>query len=187
MARGARRPRRGAGHARVDALHVLRARLHAQPHHAFRAHLLDRHPRRRRDRGRREHLPPPAHGRPRAGRRGGGRRGRSRQPDDPRHLRGHRGDPADGVRLGHDGPLHASDSRRRVGRDARVARGGVHRDAVARPAVVARPRAPGRRPTIVRTKRKRRAASPDSIRGSCRHSWTCRGAGRRSTRASSCC
>ena len=72
-------------------------RLHAEPGHAVRADLLDRHPGRRRDRRRREHRAPLPHARERGrsagrgGRRGGGRSGK---PDDPRDLRRHRRDPA---------------------------------------------------------------------------------------------
>ena len=63
-----------------------------------------------------------ADGRPhrRGGRGRGG--GRGRQPDDPRHLHGDRGDPADGVRVGADGAVHAADPGRRLGGDARLAR-----------------------------------------------------------------
>ena len=44
------------------------------------------------------------------------------QPDDPRHVHRDRGDPADGVRVGHDGAVHAADPGRRVGGDAGLAR-----------------------------------------------------------------
>ena len=54
-ARGRRRARRDPGDARAHAVRLLPLRLHAQPHHALRAHLLDRHPRGRRDRRRGEH------------------------------------------------------------------------------------------------------------------------------------
>ena len=49
------RARGHPGHARADAVHVLPVRLHAEPHHAVRADLLDRHPRRRCHRRGREH------------------------------------------------------------------------------------------------------------------------------------
>ena len=63
---------------------------------------------------------------------GGGRgRGRGGQPDDPRHLHGHRGHPADGVRVRPHGPVHAAHSGGRVGGHAGVARRRVHRDTVA--------------------------------------------------------
>ena len=42
-------------HARPHAVRLLPLRLHAEPHHALRAHLLDRHPGGRRDRRRGEH------------------------------------------------------------------------------------------------------------------------------------
>ena len=54
------RPAGRAGDARPDALRLSALRLHAEPDHALRADLLDRYPRRRRDRGRREHRPAPA-------------------------------------------------------------------------------------------------------------------------------
>ena len=63
----------------------------------------------------------------RAGREG---RRRSRQSDDPGHAHGHRRDPADGVRRRPDGAVHASNPGGRDGRDALLARRGVHRDAV---------------------------------------------------------
>ena len=95
---------------------------------------------------------------------GGGRgRGRGRQPDHPRHLHRHRGDPADGVRLGTDGPLHAAHPGRRLGGDARLARGGVHHHAVpGAPAAqgARRPRAAHARP------RARAGGSSRASRGS---------------------
>ncbi len=45
----------------ADPAGLLPLRIHAQPHHAVRADLLDRHSGGRRDRGRREHRPPHAH------------------------------------------------------------------------------------------------------------------------------
>ena len=46
------------------------------------------------------------------------RRGRSRKPDDPGDVRRDRRDSADGICPRADGPLHAADPGRRVGRDA---------------------------------------------------------------------
>ena len=138
-AHGDRRPRRLAAHpaharlARVAggaiaipatlALTLLvfyLLRLHAEPHHAVRADLLDRHPGRRRDRGGREHRAPLPSARERrrarsseiAVRSGG----RGRQPDHPRDVRGDRRGPADGVRGRADGAVHAADPDRRVAR-----------------------------------------------------------------------
>ena len=145
-ARVGHRRDRDPGDARAHARRLLPLRLHAEPRHAVRADLLDRHPGRRRDRRRREHRPalPPARERGAAAgrRRGrGGRRGR--QPDDPRDVHGDRRDPADGVRPRADGALHAADPGRRVRGDALLAARRVHRDAVGgRPAAQAR----GRRP-----------------------------------------
>ena len=68
-ARVGRRAGRHPGHARADAVRLLPLRLHAEPHHAVRADLLDRHPGRRRDRRRREHRAPRAAGDGRARRR----------------------------------------------------------------------------------------------------------------------
>ena len=48
-------------------------------------------------------------GRPHAGGGGGRGRGRGRQSDHPRDLHRDRGDPADGVRIGDDGAVHAAD------------------------------------------------------------------------------
>ena len=77
----------------------LAARLHDRQGVAVRADLLDRHPRRRRHRGGREHLPALA----RRGRMHRGlldRRGaRGRQPDHSRHPHGDRGAAADGLRV----------------------------------------------------------------------------------------
>ena len=71
-ARPARSGDRRAGHpgdARAHARRLLPLRLHAEPDHAVRADLLDRHPGRRRDRRGREHRPPlPAAGEPRRAR-----------------------------------------------------------------------------------------------------------------------
>ena len=65
-------------------------RLHAEPHHAVRAHLLHRHSGGRRDCRRREHRAPLPHAAER-GRTADGSRDRSRrrgrQPDDPGHVR----------------------------------------------------------------------------------------------------
>ncbi len=119
-----------AGHARAHAARIPALRLHAESHHALRARVRDRHPGRRRDRRRRKHRAAPGHEAQEPGRRGrdGGRRGR--QPDHPRHVHRDRGHPADGVRVGADGPLHAAHPGRRVGGDAVLARRGVHRDAL---------------------------------------------------------
>ena len=122
--RGGGRAARRARHARPDALRLRALRLHAQPHHALRPDLLDRDPRGRRDCRGREHRAAPSDAggaRPaaRRGRRGGDRRGR--QPDDPRDLRGHRGDRPDGLRRRADGALHAPDPDRRLLGDALLA------------------------------------------------------------------
>ena len=123
LARGAGGAGGGAGHARAHAVRVLRAGLHAQPDHPLRADLLDRHPGGRRHRGGGEHLPPPRRWADRspdvAAVEGVDEVG---QPDHPRHLHRHRGHPADGVRVGADGPLHAADPGRRLGGDAGLAR-----------------------------------------------------------------
>ena len=132
-ARGGHRRRRGAAHTRRDALRVVGVGLHAQPRVALRAHLLDRHPRRRCDRRRGEHPPPPgarAGGAARAARPArGGRGGRA---DDPRDVHGHRGAAADGVRHRADGALHEPDPDQRLDRHADLARDRVRRHAVAR-------------------------------------------------------
>ena len=65
-ARVDRRAHRHPGHAGAHAVRLLPLRLHAQPHHALRAHLLDRHPGGRRHRGGGEHRAPRAHGGSRA-------------------------------------------------------------------------------------------------------------------------
>ena len=122
-----------SGDARAHALRLLSLRLHAQPHHAVRADLLDRHPGRRRDRRRREHRAARADDERRAAavrgdRRAGGRRGR--QPDHPGHPDRDRRDPADGLRRRPDGPLHAADPGRRLGGDDLLAARRLHRDAV---------------------------------------------------------
>ena len=44
LARIGHRRARHPGHARAHAARFLSSRLHAQPHHALRAHLLHRHP-----------------------------------------------------------------------------------------------------------------------------------------------
>ena len=65
-----------------------------------------------------------------------------------------------------DGAVHAADPGRRVGGDARVARGGVHRDAVARVPAAQGARARGaQRRTTARTRRRRRRGSRASTRG----------------------
>ena len=77
---------------------------------------------------------------------GGVRRGRGGQPDDPGHLHGDLGHPADGIRLRPDGPLHAADPRRGVlrhGDDLAARR--LHRLAVDRLPLAAEPRWRGRR------------------------------------------
>ena len=58
LARGRGRPHRHPDHDPADPLRVLDDGLHDQPRQPVRAHLLDRHPRRRRDRRRREHCAP---------------------------------------------------------------------------------------------------------------------------------
>ena len=126
-ARGGGRAHRDSGHARADAVHVLPLRLHAEPHHAVRADLLDRHPRGRRDRGGREHRAPRADAAARIARRSGPSSRfapwtRSATPTILATLDGGRGDPADGVRRRPDGPVHAPDSGRRVGGDGLLAR-----------------------------------------------------------------
>jgi hypothetical protein len=60
LARVAGRAARHPGDARPHAAGFLPLRLHAEPHHALRADLLDRHPGGRRDRRGGEHRPPPA-------------------------------------------------------------------------------------------------------------------------------
>ena len=151
---GGRRGARGhSGHARPHAVRLLGLRLHPEPHHAVRLDLLHRDPRRRRHRRGGEHRPS------RADAAGGATSGlvatavargrRSREPDDPGHADGGRGDSADGLRRRSHGALHAPDSRGRVRGDAVLAGGGVHRDAVGRRSAASgggrsRPR-PGRR------------------------------------------
>ena len=58
LARGRRRADHHPDHDPADALRLLDDGLHDQPRQPVRAHLLDRHPRRRRDRRGREHRPP---------------------------------------------------------------------------------------------------------------------------------
>ncbi len=100
-ARGGHRRRGGDPHALGHALRLVGVGVHAQPRVALRAHLLDRHPGRRRDRRRREH-PSPSRARTRRAARlahpEGGRRGG--RADDRRHPYRHRGAAADGVHLG---------------------------------------------------------------------------------------
>ena len=66
------------------------------------------------DATRRDARPSGRCGRDRGGRRGG-------QSHDPRHVHGNRGDPADGVRVRHDGSLHAPHTRGCVGGHVGVA------------------------------------------------------------------
>jgi hypothetical protein len=65
---------------------------------------------------------------PRPDRARGGRRGG--QPDDPRHLGGDRGHPADGLRGRADGPVHAADPDRLHRGDALLAGDRLHDHAV---------------------------------------------------------
>ena len=132
-ARGGGGADRDSGHAGAHAVHVLPLRLHAQPHHALRPDLLHRHPRGRRDRGGGEHRAAceAEHGRvERARRRDASRRGRSGQPHHPGHARRGGGHSAHGLRRRPDGPVHATDSGRRVGGDGLLARRRLCRDAV---------------------------------------------------------
>ncbi len=119
---------RGPGDPGPHPLHLLPGRLHAEPRDPLRAHLLHRHPGRRRHRRGREHrAPPPREARrvlPARGRGGGGRGG---QPHDPRHLHRHRRHPAHGLRPRADGSLHASHPDGGVGGDALLAGRGLHR------------------------------------------------------------
>ncbi len=133
LARIARRVAGHPGNARPHAAGFLSLRLHAEPHHAVRADLFHRHPRRRRDRRRRKHRPP--HGAaelpaqaldPDRGR--GGRRGR--QPDDPRHVGRDRRGAANGIRERPDGALHAADPDRLKRRDAVLAARRIRRNAM---------------------------------------------------------
>ena len=141
-ARVARRAGRHSGHARADAVRVLPLRLHAEPHHALRPHLLDRHPGRRCDRRRREH---------RAAR-ADDTEGASLEAVAIRAV-DEVGNPTILATLavvaailpmafvgGPDGALHAADSGRRLRGDALLAHRGVHRHAVGRrpPAAAAR-------------------------------------------------
>ena len=91
-ARGGHRRRGGDPHALGHALRLVGVGIHPQSRVALRAHLLDRHPGRRRDRRGREH-PSPSRARTRRAARfphseGGGRGGRA---DDRRHPYRHRG------------------------------------------------------------------------------------------------
>ena len=109
------------GHAGAHALPVLPLRVHAEPRHAVRADLLHRHPRGRCHRGRGEHRasrPLARESRSSARRRGGGSGGRGGQSDHPGHVRGHRRDPADGLRRRAHGAVHAPHSGGRVRRHA---------------------------------------------------------------------
>ena len=200
-ARGGHRRRRGAAHTRRDAVRVVGVGLHAQPRVALRAHLLDRHPRRRCDRRRGEHPPPPgarAGGAARAARPArGGRGGRA---DDPRDVHGHRGAAADGVRHRADGALHEPDPDQRLDRHADLARDRVRRHAVARGEAARWPsrrrgrprpprgpesasllrarddpvsRRPRGRPQPLEARRGDRRADPRQRRRSRRRSWSC--------------
>ena len=62
--------------------------------------------------------------------RGAARGGRGRQSHDPGHARRGGGDSAHGVRRRSDGPIHATDSGRRVGGDGLLARRGLCGDTV---------------------------------------------------------
>ncbi len=64
-------------------------------------------------------------------------------PDHPRHLHGHRGHPADGVRERSHGAVHAADPGRGVGRHARLARGRLRDHAVSGAPAAARARRHG--------------------------------------------
>ena len=105
--------------------------LHAQPRHAVRAHLLDRDPGRRRDRGGREHraAPPREAGPAFLPDRGRGHR-RGGQSHDPRHLHRDRRHPADGLRARDDGPLHEPHPGGGLGGHAVLAGRGLHGHAV---------------------------------------------------------
>ena len=119
LARGGGHAGRHPDHHPADAVRRQADGLHHQPRQPVRAHLLHRHPGRRRHRGGREHRPALGdEGRPHApaGRDRGG--GRSRQSDHRRHVDRGGGAAADAVRLGPDGPLHGADPGQRVGGDA---------------------------------------------------------------------
>jgi RND family efflux transporter MFP subunit len=134
-ARGGDGADRDPGDARAHAVRLLPLRLHAQPHHALRAHLLHRHPRGRRHRRRGERRPPrAAHPARSEGlrRRRRARGGRGRQPHHPRHPHRHRRHPPDGLRRRSDGPLHAAHPGRRLGGHALLARRRLHRHALGR-------------------------------------------------------
>ena len=122
LARGGRGRRRGDRHAGGDALRILGVGLHDQPRIALRAHLRDRHPRGRRDRGGREH--PSTHGVRHRGleRNHPARRGRGGRSHDPRDLHRDRGAAADGVRIGTHGAVHEPDPDQRQHGHADLAR-----------------------------------------------------------------
>ena len=139
---------RRARHPRPHAAHLLPERLHAQPRHPVRPHLLHRHPGGRRHRGRGEHLPALHHERrPEPDAQGHRGRGRGGQPHDPRHLHGHRRHPPHGLRARHDGALHAPHPRGRQRRHAHLPRRRLHGLALGRlpPSQVPRPAPRGRR------------------------------------------
>jgi hypothetical protein len=133
LARGARRCRR---HSDDHSAHPLRLMpvhgLHAQPRQPFRAHLLDRHPCRRRHRRDREHRPPLGDARrtPARGCRDRCRR-RGRQSHHRRDADGGGRAPADAVRFGHDGALYEPDPGQCLGRHALFLLRRRHGDAVA--------------------------------------------------------
>ena len=119
LARGRRRADHHPDDDPADALRLLDDGLHDQPRQPVRAHLLDRHSRRRRDRRRREHRAPLVDARLARPCRDGGRGGgRGRQSDHRRDARHRRGAAADDVRQRPDGPLHEPDPGERLDRDA---------------------------------------------------------------------
>ena len=164
-ARGGRRRRRGAGDARPDARLLLPLRLHAQPRHPLRAHLRDRHPGRRRHRRRREHPSPLSTRLDEPAARDHPRHRRSRQPDDPRHLHGHRRSAAARLRLRAHGPVHAADSDQRLRRDAVLAGRRLRRLALAHLSPLQEARHGARRTQARRRERPARYARPRDSAG----------------------
>ncbi len=151
LARGRRRPHHHPDDDPADPLRLVDDGLHDQPRQPVRADLLDRHPRRRRDRGGREYRAPLVHARRaracRDGDRGGGG---GRQSDHRRDADDRRRAAADDVRQRADGPLHEPDSRQRLDGDAVLLLRRGHRHALAAAAY--------RAPALRRRRRGRRDA-----------------------------
>ncbi len=97
-----------SGHLGSDPLGLPALRIHPEPDHPLRPGLRHRNPGGRRHRGGGEHRPAP--GAEAAASRRGGRPGRGRggESHDPRHLHGHRGHSAHGLRIGAHGTLHGA-------------------------------------------------------------------------------